>query len=250
MSFSDEWIERIAQEIAGDIILSDEPGKVMRKWRERFQVSQKDLAEYLGVSPSVISDYESGRRTSPRIRTIKRMVEALIMIDLNRGGNFINALRKLISPNIPSDILLDIREFQYPVRAVDFCRQLNCEVIANEDILKETMICGYTVVDSIKAILKLTPEQLLRLYGVSPQRAAIFTKVSTGRSPMVAIRIVQIGGGKALKPAVVILHGPKKVDELAIKIAELEKIPLLVSKIETIDELLRRIRSFTPYMQR
>ncbi|MHA2315052.1 MAG: helix-turn-helix domain-containing protein [Candidatus Hermodarchaeia archaeon] len=47
----------------------------MRKWREQFGVAQHDLAKQLGISPSVISDYESGRRKSPRVDTIRKFAE-------------------------------------------------------------------------------------------------------------------------------------------------------------------------------
>ncbi|MHA2374126.1 MAG: helix-turn-helix domain-containing protein, partial [Candidatus Thorarchaeota archaeon] len=63
--------ERLARRIAGEIALSDHPGKTMRVWRERFRLPQIVLADYLNISPSVISDYESGRRKSPGTTTIR-----------------------------------------------------------------------------------------------------------------------------------------------------------------------------------
>jgi len=246
MNYRDDGLERIAQSIAGEIILSDEPGKVMKKWRELFQISQKNLAQFLNISPSVISDYESGRRSSPRVETVKKFVEALIEMDERRGGYVTGALKKLMSPEIPSDVILAIREFPYPVNAKEFANYLVCKVYACEDILEKEVIYGYTAVDSVNAITKLSPPQLLRLYGATPRRAAIFTRVSTGRSPMTAIRVAQMTGGKALKPAIVILHGLEKIDPLAIKIAEIERVPLLVSRIESVEELVKKLRSFTP----
>ena len=52
----------LAEKIAGEITLSEDPGATLRKWRTDFSVSQTDLAAELDVSSSVISDYESGRR--------------------------------------------------------------------------------------------------------------------------------------------------------------------------------------------
>ena len=70
-----EALDRLAEALAGEICLAEnDPGAIMRRWRERFQFSQKDLAKHLEVSPSVISDYESGRRKSPRVETIRRFV--------------------------------------------------------------------------------------------------------------------------------------------------------------------------------
>src|SRR5437899_10347027 len=71
----------LREKIAGEIALSDQPGKTMRKWREELRISQTELATHMRVSPSVISDYEAGRRTSPGIKTIHRLVDALLEID-------------------------------------------------------------------------------------------------------------------------------------------------------------------------
>src|SRR5437667_7784246 len=75
----------LREKIAGEITLSEQPGKTMRKWREELRISQTDLAHHMRVSPSVISDYEAGRRTSPGIKTIHRLVDALIDIDQRTG---------------------------------------------------------------------------------------------------------------------------------------------------------------------
>jgi len=96
---SNEAIQRLTEAMAGEICLAEnDPGAVMRRWRERFHISQKSLAKHLNVSPSVISDYESGRRKSPRVETIKRFVEGLIEMDAEDGGRVAVALEKLIAP--------------------------------------------------------------------------------------------------------------------------------------------------------
>ena len=71
---SDEFREKIA----GEITLAAEPGKTIRKWREEFGLSQYELADAMGVSHSVISDYESGRRKSPGAGLIRKLVDAFI----------------------------------------------------------------------------------------------------------------------------------------------------------------------------
>ena len=60
MSVSPSIREVLARRIAGEIILSGKPGATMRKWRELLAVSQISLSEKMGLSCSVISDYESG----------------------------------------------------------------------------------------------------------------------------------------------------------------------------------------------
>ncbi len=237
--------EDLLRSIAGEITLAENPGKVMRKWREQFSVAQRELALHLEISPSVISDYESGRRKSPRVETIRKFAESLVAIDESRGGQIVKAFIRLLGRDIPSDILLDIREFPAAIPAKLLIDHLECKTIV-QDIIQDREIFGYTTIDSLRAILQLTPEQMIKLYGATPHRAAIFTRVSTGRSPMVAIRTSQMGLGSAVRPSVVILHGPKKVDSVACKIAEVEKIPLYLSLIKEAYDLIRRLRNFKP----
>ena len=237
--------ENLLRSIAGEITLAENPGRIMRKWREQFSVAQHELALHLGISPSVISDYESGRRKSPRVETIRKFAESLISIDESRGGQIVKAFSRLIGQEIPSDILLDIREFPSAIPAKLLTDHLECKTIV-QDVIQNREIFGYTTIDSLRVILQLTPEQMLKLYGATPHRAAIFTRVSTGRSPMVAIRTSQMGLGSAVRPSVVILHGPKKVDPVACKIAEVEKIPLYLSPVKETEALVRKLRSFKP----
>lgn len=237
--------DNLLRSIAGEIALAENPGRVMRKWREQFGVAQHELANILGISPSVISDYESGRRKSPRVETIRKFAESLIAIDESRGGQVAKAFIRLLGDEIPSEILLDIREFPAAIPVKMLTEHLDCKTIV-EDVITGREIFGYTTIDSLRVILQLTPEQMLKLYGATPHRAAIFTHVSTGRSPMVAIRTSQIGLGPAVRPSVVILHGPKKVDSVACKIAKVEKIPLYLSTIKETDALIRRLRNFKP----
>ena len=45
--------EDFAAHIAGDVVISENPGDTMRKWRERIAVKQAILAREMGLSPSV-----------------------------------------------------------------------------------------------------------------------------------------------------------------------------------------------------
>ncbi|GAB6136139.1 helix-turn-helix domain-containing protein [Thermococcus henrietii] len=227
--------EALAKRIAGEITLSSDPGKTMRKWREIFGISQTELAEHLGVSSSVISDYEGGRRKSPGASTIRKFVEALLEIDEKRGGNVIKAFSKTIEGELPTSAILDIREFAIPVKISDVVEAVRGEVVANPHLL-DRRIYGYTVVDSIRAILEMSSEEFLKLYGWTTERALVFTKVTTGRSPMIAVRV------QGLKPAVIILHGVERLDELAVKLAEREGVPLVVSKASGETELINSLR--------
>ncbi|OYT31853.1 MAG: transcriptional regulator, partial [Thermofilum sp. ex4484_79] len=109
------------------------------------------------------------------------------------------------------------------------------------DNVLNNYIFGYTVVDSIKLVLDVPSYDYVKLYGATTQRAAIFTKVYYGRSPLVAVKAMQAGMG-GLRPAIVILHGLKKIDQLGLLIAQREGVPLAISKIEDVEELVERLR--------
>ncbi|MEM2378947.1 MAG: transcriptional regulator, partial [Candidatus Methanomethylicia archaeon] len=85
----------------------------------------------------------------------------------------------------------------------------------------------------------LSGTDFFRLMGETSMRALVFTKVSTGRSPMVAIRVHPI------KPAMVVMHGTEKVDKLAIRLATLEQIPLVLSHAESEDELINNLKNIS-----
>ena len=70
--------ELLAEKIAGEITLSPKPGETLRKWRTTFSIAQAELANFLGVAQSVISDYESGRRKSPGIHSVKKIVDCIL----------------------------------------------------------------------------------------------------------------------------------------------------------------------------
>jgi putative transcriptional regulator len=227
----------IAKRVAGDIVMSDNYGNALRKWREVFKVSQVDLARVMGVSASVISDYEKNRRV-PGSRFVKKFVDALLTLDGERGWLVVKELAK--SLNIfYSNAILDVRELNSPV-SLDRILDLVEGIIVNSYITSEG-VYGYTVIDSIEAIESLSGNEFWQIMGMNTRRALIFTKVSTGRSPLIAIRVAPT------KPAVVVLHGPKKVDPLAIKLADKEVIPLILSLVDNVNELIKNLKMLSGY---
>lgn len=227
---------RVARWIAGDITLSSEPGSAIKRWREIFGTSQTSLAKALRISPSVISDYEAGRRKSPGATTISRIVEAFIKVDEQQGGKIAEAFVHMFGTQLQPDIVLDIREFKKPVEGRMLCKAVEGEVVMNKGLLHQKLF-GYTVIDSYKAVLGLSADEFRRLYGLTTERALVFTGVTTGRSPMVAIKVMGI------TPGMVIFHGElKQVDQLGMKIAEILRVPLVLSKLPAVNDLLERLR--------
>jgi len=212
--------DQVREKIAGEICLSEEPGKTIRKWREQFSISQQELSKHLGVSPSVISDYEAGRRKSPGISTIRKIVDAFLQIDERTGG----AVLKQYSLASKTDSIISIKEFAHEVLAGELVDNIGGENLTPA-ISLDKHIHGYTVIDSIRAITTLSSFDYLKIYGWSSQRALVFTGVRFGRSPMIAIR------AHPLKPAMVVYQKPEQVDELAVRLAELESIPLIRTEL-------------------
>ncbi len=230
--------DKILKKVAGEIVLSKNPGEEMKKWREIFGIQQIELAQYLDISPSVISDYEGGRRKSPGSQIIKRFVESLIEIDLRKGGEKVRELSKIFSPDLLTGILLDIEEFTRPVKIKEICVALDGDIVASKNLIEE-YVYGYSIIDSIEAIKRLSGGDFLRLYGLTTRRVIVFTKVTTGRSPMVAIKV------RDLRPAAVVLHNPRTIDKLAIELAEIVRIPLIVTMIKDVEEVISRMKSLS-----
>jgi putative transcriptional regulator len=205
----------------------------MRKWREMLHIPQILLAESLGVSPSVISDYESGRRQSPGTKTIKRFVESIITLDERNGGQVVKAFQRLMGVEIPTNILLDICEFGRGVSAHEFLDTIRGQVLACEDLLNHELL-GYLAVDNTQALQLLSSEGFLKLFEATGDRALVFANVSTGRSPLVAIRA-------DAKPGLFVLHGVEQTDYLAVELAKKERVPLAVSRMDSVDDMLRRL---------
>ncbi len=232
--------ERLARRIAGEIALSELPGQTMRVWRERFRLPQIVLASYLGISPSVISDYESGRRKSPGTSTIRRFVMALLALDERNGGHVISAFLRLMDVSLVDlNIVLAMSDFLSPLSIREFCKKLKCNILTGQNLL-EKEIYGYTLVDVERAVKDLDSEAFLKLFGATTERCLIFTKVSTGRAPLIAIK------SQEFKPTLVILHGVGEVDRLAIELSEQMKIPLATSRIGNIDALVKELRAADP----
>ncbi len=223
--------ERLAKDIVGEIVLSEQPERVIKKWRNIFKISQKELANELGITSSVVSDYESGRRKSPGVKVIQKYIMSLLLIDAKRGGHVIRSFAKNIQSQPLSNAIIDIREFSSGITAYDFCKKINASFLVKGRVFNQD-IYGYTVIDSLKAITELCFSELIKLYGITTQRVLVFTGVSTGRTPMVAIKLTN------LHPALVVLHGLTVVDDVAKRIAEVENIPLAVCRLESVEDIM------------
>lgn len=224
-------VDEFRQKIAGEITLSPDPGKTIRKWREEFGLSQHQLAEAMGVSHSVVSDYESGRRKSPGVNVIRKMVDAFIELDIQNGSPVISRY----NPNYKLDCIISMEEFPGGIPMDRFLESFGGRNLNPDRVLTKSVF-GYTIVDSIKAILSLGSEDYLKIYGSNTERALIFTNVHFGRSPMIAVR------AHPLTPAMVVYVQPEKTDPLAVKLARLEGIPLVTTDLP-VEEIVKRMEA-------
>ncbi|WP_440007719.1 helix-turn-helix domain-containing protein [Halomicrococcus sp. SG-WS-1] len=225
---------RLAERIAGEVTLSDDPGATLRKWRTDFDVSQTDLSDQLEVSSSVVSDYESGRRDNPGIGVVSRVVAALLDIDERRGGDRIRQYARVVSAGFDSDIVNDLQEYPTAIDLERFYDAIDAEELADGG---QTQVSGHTVIDSIQAITRLSSEEFYSLYGQSTSRALVFTNVTRGESPLVAMRVV------TPTPNAVVLHGLDREDlwEHAPKLARLDGFSLAITDCDK-DAMLGRLR--------
>ncbi len=219
--------------IAGSIVASPDPGRAMKAWRSKVGIKQVALARALAISPSVLSDYESGRRPSPGVQFVKKYVEALVRLDEGRD----RVISKLVASE-KDEAILSIGEFHSPVDAAAVLGALDARVLTGDE--RQVRLYGYTVVDSIKTIYALSGYDFYRIFGATTERALVFTKVGMGRSPLVAIRVSQ------LKPRMVVIHGPKDIDPLAVDLAKRERMVLALSGAPSEEALIAALKGVSP----
>jgi len=225
---------KLAEKIAGEITLSDDPGETVRKWRTDFEVTQTGLADALDVSPSVVSDYESGRRDNPGIGVVQRVVAALLDIDEARGGEHIRQHARVLSAGFDSEVVHDLGEYTANIPLERFYDAIDATELVRGD---QDTVAGHTVINSIAAITRLSSDEFYQLYGQSTNRALVFTEVTRGESPLVALRVV------TPTPNAVVLHGldDDALWDHAADLARIDGFSLAVTDAD-LDEMLAGLR--------
>lgn len=231
--------EVLAKKIAGEIVLSTDPGKTIQKWRNIFKIPQRQLATELKMMPSVISDYENGRRKSPGIKIIRRIVDSMIALDEKTGGKIIREFSSVPNRKALNDAVIAMKEFSQGVSVKDFCRKLGADIIGGKEF-GENKLYGYTIVDALKAIVELSPTELVRLYGLTNNKALIFNGAHTGRSSMIGLKVANVKPG-----LVILLTKEKDIDSLAKRIAQIEGIPLAIINMNASDMKNFLIKNFS-----
>ena len=139
----------LAEQIAGEITLSGDPGATLRKWRTDFDVSQTTLADHLDVSSSVIDNLRewTARESGYRRRSSHRHGTALTSTK-HRGGDRIRQYARVLSAGFDSSIVNDLREYSTSIPLADFYDAIDATELAQGT---SAGITGHTVIDSIEA---------------------------------------------------------------------------------------------------
>jgi putative transcriptional regulator len=228
-------VEDIKRKIAGDMVYDAHFHSALKRWRTTFKVSQTELAKHMKISPSVLSDYEKGRRKSPGIRTIKRIIEALVEIDSIKGSPVMNTL-VILRDSDKKNGIMEVVEFSKPISIHKFCDKISARVVVDFPF----SIHGCTVIDASKAIVEMSAEEFVQFFGEFPERAFIFTNIGSGKPAMVAVKVGRLYA-KMLKPRLIVLHKPKRLSDTVVEIAEAEKIALATTKMP-LDRLMKAIK--------
>src|SRR5207245_2483632 len=101
-------------------------------------------------------------------------------------------------------------------------------------LLDRRLVHGSQWIDRMMATTTLDASDYLRIYGSTSERALFFTGVKYGRSPMIAIK------AHPMKPAMVVYVQPENIDDLAVKLAELDNIILARTDLDQ-GELISRL---------
>jgi putative transcriptional regulator len=140
----------------------------------------------------------------------------------------------MLFSNVEDDVIYDIHEYATAIPLKDFSEAIGCTLLCGS---MDQVLFGYTVVNSLNAIMQFSSDEFNRIYGWSTERAVIFTNVSTGKSPMVAIRVTPF------KPRCVVLQGidTSDVHPMVEKMAERDHITVMCTSMD-IDKIVSTLR--------
>ena len=220
----------IKKRIVGELIYSKNISEALKRCRQIFRVSQKELSKELKISPSVISDYENSRRKTPGFSFIKKIVDALVYLDTKSEYRTLKNIEALCKTSIPLSDLVDISSFRKKTSFQELVKHIHGRVLTSSEI-RPAEIHGYVIIDNFEFILRLDIDDFSILNKWVPRRALILSKITSGKTSLTAMKL------KGTRPGLVILHNLKKIDPLTIKLAETEKIALVASRTKTLNDL-------------
>jgi len=78
-----DWLVTFQKEAAGEMLLNQDTGEVIREYRKRYGMSQEELGELMGLRRESISRIENGSVT-PTLDFIKKFINTAALIEAIR----------------------------------------------------------------------------------------------------------------------------------------------------------------------
>lgn len=118
--YTPEWLALFEREIAGEIVLSHEPGDVIREYRMRYGMSQEELGDIMDLRRESISRIENGSVT-PTFDFVRGFIMTVAVIEAIRVER---AQNKEINVHLLENIA---RESDFSIEKLPFVLKLAVE---------------------------------------------------------------------------------------------------------------------------
>ncbi|MFH0904209.1 MAG: helix-turn-helix domain-containing protein [Methanobacteriota archaeon] len=118
--YTPEWLALFEREIAGEIVLSHEPGDVIREYRMRYGMSQEELGGIMDLRRESISRIENGSVT-PTFDFVRGFIMTVAVIEAIRVER---AQNKEINVHLLENIA---RESDFSIEKLPFVLKLAVE---------------------------------------------------------------------------------------------------------------------------
>lgn len=81
--YTPEWLVSLQKDVAGEILLNQEPGIAIREYRKRYDMSQEELGELMNLRRESISRIEN-ESVTPTFDFVKKFINAVALIEAIR----------------------------------------------------------------------------------------------------------------------------------------------------------------------
>jgi len=81
--YTPEWVISFEKAAAGELFLAENSGEVIRQYRKRYDMSQEELGELMGLRRESILRIEKGSVT-PTLDFVKKFIKAASLIEMIR----------------------------------------------------------------------------------------------------------------------------------------------------------------------
>lgn len=118
--YTPEWLASFERDIAGEIVLSHEPGDIIREYRMRYGMSQEELGDIMDLRRESISRIENGSVT-PTFDFVRGFIMTVAIVEAIRVER---AQNKEINVHLLENIA---RESNFSIEKLPFLLKLAVE---------------------------------------------------------------------------------------------------------------------------